>query len=131
MDDQGLKEYVLTRLKLGCKFTISNQVSLEVIKDVAADHMTLALTAWVAAGAEHVEIARYETVPASWWQAVLERWAPAWWLRRYPLHQRWIPVSYRYSRVCPHVDVPDPRAHVAYMVATPTVEEWREALKKQ
>lgn len=42
--------------------------------------------------------------PADWWQAVRERWAPAWWLKRHPVkYQR---IDRPVYNVCPHMNVP-------------------------
>jgi hypothetical protein len=48
-------------------------------------------------------------VPVDWWQAFRERWAPAWWLRRWPVVYRTIATktirNQTIQRLCPHVNV--------------------------
>ena len=56
--------------------------------------------------------------PATWWQAVRERWCPQWWVRRYPIHMRQISIHYqRYKAVCPHLLTESIDAHLRWMVA--------------
>ena len=45
-------------------------------------------------------------VPADWWQALRERWAPKWWLRRYPVVTREIDTvrTVKWFKVCPEMD---------------------------
>jgi hypothetical protein len=37
------------------------------------------------------------SVPAGWWQAFRQRWAPAWWLRRWPVVMRTEKATYRFE----------------------------------
>lgn len=45
--------------------------------------------------------------PADWWQAVRERWAPKWWLRRHPVRYREERIVTRRAvyHLCPHIDI--------------------------
>ena len=45
-------------------------------------------------------------VPADWWQAVRERWAPKKWLVRHPVKMRDIETKKTVIRVCPHLPIP-------------------------
>lgn len=68
-------------------------------------------------------------VPDGWWQAVRERWAPQWWLRRWPVRQRRIVVKYverhEHVRVCPHIGVQGHQLHVMFLLGrTPQACDW-------
>lgn len=58
--------------------------------------------------------------PADWWQAVRERWAPAWWLKRHPV--KYEQIDRPVYNICPHLNVPEnryaPRSrHVMFLAA--------------
>ena len=56
--------------------------------------------------------------PADWWQAVRERWVPAWWLRRWP-------VRYKRERIeawTVYPSMPKPRSATVFK----RVEVWPE-----
>ena len=47
-------------------------------------------------------------VPADWWQAFKQRWAPPWWLRRHPIVEETICThSTIWRAVCPHLPIPE------------------------
>ena len=61
-------------------------------------------------------------IPADWWQAVRERWAPAWWLRRHPVITREVSATRsaraeakRYRAVCPHVATEGRARHLCWL----------------
>lgn len=52
--------------------------------------------------------------PADWWQALRERWFPAWWLRRWPV--QYTARTLRAEAVYPKVSAPDVGEHVVLSV---------------
>lgn len=45
--------------------------------------------------------------PADWWQAVRERWAPAWWLRRRPVRKTCVTLELTAYDVAGHITLPE------------------------
>lgn len=76
------------------------------------------------AGSKRDRIDRRELVPENWWEALLERWLPAWAKRRRPIRYREIVCQRTIYHVCPHVAVPssDARHGVWLAFERPT---WR------
>ena len=110
-------------------FVVYMELSRDFLKDMVADFPQVADNAKVEASAQthwlsdvlglrlkthfyggllakdvEVHIAR---VPADWWQAVRERWAPPWWLRWYPVREKGVRVeTNKFLAVCPHLHAP-------------------------
>jgi hypothetical protein len=65
-------------------------------------------------------------VPADWYQALRERFAPAWWLRRWPVKTRRLSKSVTmYKAVCPHVGVRRDDTHFAFLAESAAMPlEW-------
>lgn len=60
------------------------------------------------AGKEHSE-----RVPADWWQHVKLRFAPKWWLVKYPVEYRKIVITH----FCPHLHLPDNNSkHITFLL---------------
>lgn len=59
-----------------------------------------------------------EQYPATWWDAVKERWAPRWLRRMYPVRYKHISIHQKiYKAVCPHVLVPhDDKTHIEWLM---------------
>lgn len=58
-----------------------------------------------------------EEVPADWWQAVRERWAPRWWLERHPVVKREIVTHItRHANNCPHYTRGEIQVHVDHLL---------------
>lgn len=57
--------------------------------------------------------------PSDWWEAVKERWLPAWALRRWPVRY----TEWRAYRILPAVDLPTPKLEGGYF---DFVQEWAE-----
>jgi hypothetical protein len=54
--------------------------------------------------------------PATWWQAVRERFAPGWWLARYPVRHTVCELEVTaYAAVCPHHNEPSPKPHKEFL----------------
>jgi hypothetical protein len=59
----------------------------------------------------------HEQFPLTWWDAVKERWFPAWALRRWPVRYRRIDVHQkRFAAVCPHVRIDQQGSHLQWLV---------------
>lgn len=57
--------------------------------------------------------------PADWWQAVRERWFPAWWLLRWPVRYESVSIHEDVTTyVCPHLDVKARDPHIAFVCQT-------------
>jgi hypothetical protein len=109
-------------------FTIGDNAQLRVMLSHAAEDLVLTMYSWCAAGQVPSEPStRTIRWPDGPWQAIRERFAPAWWLKRYPM--RWreetVTTETRTYFVCPHVRVPSNNPlHIQFM-ATGTPQAMR------
>lgn len=91
---------------------------LEVI--AAIDPMTRSLVVhletFILAGPEAVIVDIEEQWPQDWWEAVKDRWAPHWFLRRWPVKWKRISVHKNVkTRMCPHLNVKTQGPHVQFL----------------
>lgn len=116
-----IKQILLEKVKLSYQYRISGvaiaTLGVDAYADIAADALVCFLQATLAGKriSDDVVEAKY---PDGWWQAVRERWAPAWWLRRWPVRYRTIAVRGQVYRICPHMAVPEGTGnhyHVKYL----------------
>lgn len=90
---------------------------LQAYWSYTADQLLVQLSAYLL-GVEGEIIEQYVEAPADWWQAVRERWAPGWWLKRYPVKTRVLVDIHaqRYEKVCPHATVhPEGPEHIQWL----------------
>jgi len=78
------------------------RASISTSYDPWSDGIVIWLTAQIAAwrGKQEVHIC----YPATWWDAVKNRWAPAWWLRRWPVV--WHREDYHAAMMLPDFPLP-------------------------
>lgn len=86
-----------------------------------------------------LKIAQYErtetsdpiSYPSDWWQALKERWCPAWVLRKYPVQR--VTTYTRIVKICPHIPIPSThRGHFQWLGCTAQPLAWeREKAKKE
>ena len=92
------------------------EVDLNKHIEALAHELTLRLTFHLLRGEETLILPPEEIeIPADWWQAVRERWLPAFWLRRFPLRTRSIVTNKRVTRVCPHPAAAPSRIHFNFL----------------
>ncbi len=112
------KVQVEVRAHLGEMAFLRNHLDLKVHLDHMARQLVLELRSFVLGKrAERIDIE--EKWPADWWQAVKDRWAPAWFLKRYPVQYKTLSVHKETMRVCPHVDIKTPEGRQVHF-------EWLE-----
>ena len=67
-----------------------------------------------------------ERWPADWIEAVKERWAPAWFLRRWPVRYRTLSVHRVIPvNICPHIAVRENQRHLEFILYGPTTLDER------
>ena len=60
----------------------------------------------------------HEKWPKDWWQAVKERFAPKWFLRRWPVLYERIDIDQQiYAAVCPHIQDDPQSRHLEWMAS--------------
>lgn len=82
---QQLSEYM---------FTGNINIDVQFVLDRIARNMVLTLRAKILG--EKVDTIQY---PANWWEAVKERWAPKWFLKKHPVKYRKIDVMAFYPKL--------------------------------
>lgn len=110
------------RLVPGCRMAEwQAAMLLRQIPDVA-DEFALQLLAWFLSGHKTDVLTERDTieVPASPWEFAKQRYAPKWFLRRWPVktETKEFRVAIHRHYVCPHIDVPrdnGPHIHYAWM----------------
>lgn len=102
---------------------------VETDMDYIADAMVVSLFTYMAGiGKERVEV--HEEWPANWWEALKERWFPAWALRRWPVQKKSIHISKAvYHAVCPHLYVTGQlsKEHNCFAWLGEQSKAWRDA----
>ena len=109
-DVQVFKDYMIREIVYELNATILG-------KRHTVDHRTVTVTAIATAAVD---------IPSDWWQAVRQRWAPSWWLKRWPVKLRTVSDTKRETKsetiarevlkTCPHIRVPEQRRHVEFLM---------------
>ncbi len=116
------KVQVSARAYLSEMAFLRNHLHLVAHLDQISRQLVLELRSFVLGKkAERIDIE--EKWPADWWQAVKERWLPAWFLKRYPVQYKTLSIHKETMRVCPHVDMKTPegrQVHFRWLEGVPT-----------
>lgn len=107
-----VKKVVLEKLRFGAQAVMGcnwvNDVQLKAYTDVVADNLVIALTAHVVG--QQLKVAAIKA-PATWWDAVKERFFPRWLRRLMPVEYR-LEVITAYA-LYPEIALPDSK-HLLY-----------------
>lgn len=87
-------------------YCFAENLRVDQAAERVADEVVFRFNSAFAAGSEFTVEAGEVKVPLDWWQAVRQRWAPTWWLRRWPVRFLAIPTLVKMQKVCPHVHAP-------------------------
>ena len=89
------------------------------LEEYMARRLLLHHRTWVRGGAEREKIKVDVRWPADWWQAVRERWAPKWWLKRHPVRYHEVHVDrWAFAAVCPHLETDGREVHLDWLART-------------
>ena len=141
---QSCREIRIEKLRIGIQKAISHHVmrllesegpDLQVFVDQMAHAVVCDIRGFVLKMAEQKELKRTKTAeqsviyPRDWWQAFRQRWAPKWWLDRYPVQMTTVTIATQTdvvekheTRICPHTRVPDNRPHFHYLATGETLD---------
>lgn len=110
----------------------SENLQLSVWEDREVDKLVMELEAFFQ-GIEDEHIRVDESWPLTWWDAVKERFAPAWFRRRWPVHYGSVHVDRKiYQAVCPHLPTDPKHTHYEWFT-NQSRREWgdvEEAIDK-
>ena len=96
-------------------------VKLDITYETMIHHLVMSLRAFVTK--QNITAQAY-TYPATWWDAVKDRWFPAWLLKRFPVDT--ITVQYKPCYLYPEFVLPPERFGRAVLhVPAPTVYDTR------
>lgn len=116
------KTEVLERMRIGfanyCSESMIRSFDFRTAVDVISDMIRFGVTAHWFCKEWPATIEKTEYVPATWVDAVRERWLPAFILKRYPIRRRAIPVLVKRVFCCPHLNA-DPLAQHLHFVSHP------------
>ena len=121
-EKQTFHQLVCEYLALAVSSVISSEELLEHRAHIEGffpphiDGLVLQMHQYIAAlGNESIHIER--AYPGNWWQAVRQRWCPAWWLQRYPVQMARISIhELRYRAVCPHLPTDQRGTHLRWLL---------------
>lgn len=113
---EACRRLTLEKVLLQARAEIRGPIDLSWMPDALASGLVGQLRVTLAAGRVVTRHYRTERVPADWWQGVRERWCPGWWLRRWPVRTREIETARLLQRVCPHLDMSKPGAHLEFLM---------------
>jgi len=84
------------------------------------DRLIMQLTAYVTAmPKERIKVDVEEKWPATWRDAVKERWFPAWALKRWPVERKAVSIhidEQKYGPICPHLHADPADKHFEFLV---------------
>jgi len=81
----------------------------------ARDALCISIDTYVV-GMSEKRIRVHRKWPKDWWHAFKDRWFPAFLLRRWPVQYEEIDIDeVKFSRVCPHVRIPDEKVHLEWL----------------
>jgi hypothetical protein len=120
-----IKVHVAKELSLDMTF-VSQHAAVSVVMNEMARSLTFHLQSCVLGkSGGRVDVDR--KWPADWWQAVRERWAPKWWLKRHPVKHASVAIHEQIWRVCPHYPIKtedrDRALHIQYLEEG-TIPSW-------
>jgi hypothetical protein len=111
-DKSEIQQYVLPVLKLTAQRALdesqiqfANLGSIEQYTHHVAKELIFSLTARVA----NKDLGSFQH-PKDWWQAVKERWAPKWFLKKYPVEY----TVYTAKAFYPDIKIPDHQEYVQF-----------------
>ena len=107
MSVHSLERYTVLLNQIMKEENFCSPVELNAYREEALKRLVYELRVHLASAPERELIlseVRHD-VPADWWEAVRERWFPAWWVRRWPIKYEAIEVRRieRQIKVCPHI----------------------------
>lgn len=120
-----LKRYLIEKVEIGIQWQIPRHVLLNATLDqalgYASDEILYRLRSYLAGSKSETErVDQIIRVPLSWWDHVKERFAPKWFLKRWPIQYRTIEIKrvVTITNICPHIEVPnDDRRHFEVLFA--------------
>ena len=112
------RQYVAEAIKMAVDERVSfaniKYARFDLLED-SANKLVARLSAFVY-GLEVDRIVVNKQWPATWWDAVKERWFPNWAKQRWPVRWDSVEVDEPKFIVCPHLDVPGQESHVRWVV---------------
>jgi hypothetical protein len=125
LEPMQMKRYLIEKVEIGLNTVVPRHflMNAEISKymDYMTDGLIFRFRSYLA-GAKHESTHVEQTikVPLSWWDHVKERFAPKWFLKRWPTQYRTIEVKrvVTITNICPHIEVPhDDRRHFEVLFA--------------
>jgi len=114
-DKVTVERVLLTCRKVLDEYNLGGDVSIETCENACGEALVMQLVAHFA-GIPKDRLKVYAQWPDGWWQAVRERWWPAWVLRRWPVKYKTIDIDRTVTwHVCPHVNVSGKRPHLLWL----------------
>jgi hypothetical protein len=109
--------HVMARSHLARSAIMLSRTNVESLIDIATDEMIMSLDSYVH-GMTSERIVVHRKWPKDWWQAVKERFAPAWFTRRWPVVYDRLDIDKQlYAAVCPHICDDKQGRHLEWMSA--------------
>jgi len=126
---------VAEKLEIGASYRVSNEefkrwypavadnLNISVFKEAAGPYLVAQLRSFLMDShkLDHMETTDIKT-PATPWQFFKQLHMPMWFKKRWPVvfNTQCIPVSYHHHYMCPHVDTPNMKRHVYWMISGPS-----------
>lgn len=104
-----IEELVLKKIKFGICQSVSESflqdIKFETYHNVLSDQLMSQLTYWVLGRETHKQVVDSVTYPASWKEALKERFYPDFLKKRFPVKFIHRNVEVHHFHVCPHINV--------------------------
>ena len=132
MANESIKRVMCDRVGvMGCQFTSLRSLRDSMTVQAQIDHLANSLVVQLYASMpaildEVIDIHR--SWPATWWDAVKERWYPKWALRRWPVKYQRIDVHRPvYKAVCTHLPMEGNGPHIQFLYNASVANEQDKA----
>lgn len=123
-----MRQLCIEKLKVASCMTISesllSEFEVKAVREMIAGRMVAALQGYVYSKEVREEVKGSVQFPATWVQALKERWLPRWILRRYPVRYSSSPVRITHVHVCPHINVKSDSPHIYWLCEEPFPQHW-------
>jgi hypothetical protein len=113
------QQITLEKLRFGLSHKVGaatlESLRIDKTEDFLTRQITYAISGFVYGRKVNESVMETTHVPLTWWDAVKERFSPAWFLRRYPARFRTINTVVHHYHTCPHLNILSDSDHLKWL----------------
>lgn len=108
MDYKKLSKFTLEKIQIGLSEYVGKQflddMKLNLYQDDFVDGIVVGLKSYIYGNEIKVEKIGYHEQPKTWWQHFKKQYFTEKLKARFPITTEQIPITYRFTHVCPHIN---------------------------